>query len=197
MICRKTDSDSIEKSSDVLKKGGVLILPTDTVYGFSGIVDLKGRPEFKSDSRIRSIKGREENKPLIQLIAKPEDLSIYTDVKLPSGLLSAWPGPLTVIVDIKKDSPFAFTCQTVAFRCPGDEWLRKVIEKCGAPVYSTSVNRSGCPVLTEERKIIAEFEGECDLIVLAGDTGNSLPSTIVRLQSDGSYSLIRQGAVKV
>ena len=73
-ISGKTDSDSAKQTADIMKKGGIVIIPTDTVYGFSGIVDSR-----KTDAKIREIKGRAENKPLIQLIASPQDLSKYTD----------------------------------------------------------------------------------------------------------------------
>ena len=69
MIINKSDIDSVGKTAEVLKKGGICILPTDTVYGFSGIVDGRG-----TDATIRAIKGRSETKPLIQLIAAPDDL---------------------------------------------------------------------------------------------------------------------------
>ena len=197
MTCSKTDCESIGKISEVLKKGGIVILPTDTVYGFSGIVDLKGRKDFCCDDRIRLIKGRSETKPMIQLIAKPEDIRLYTDAFIDPVLLSKWPGPLTVIVPLKKDSPLKTELKSVAFRCPGDEWLRKIIENCGTPIYSTSVNRSGFPVLCTEKEILTEFEKDCDLIVLAGDTENALPSTIVKVEDGKPYEVVRQGVLKL
>lgn len=193
MTCSKSDS-SIKKVSEVLKKGGVVILPTDTVYGFSGIVDFKDSAEYGTDCRIRSIKGREENKPLIQLISEPEDIRAFTDVEIPSEIFKFWPGSLTVIVPLKKDSPLKTNLPTVAFRCPGDQWLRKVIKETGCPIYSTSVNRSGCPVIEEIDGIKREFEGEVDLVVDDGDKIGSLPSTLAVLEN-GSYRVLRQGSV--
>ena len=73
-----------------------MIIPTDTVYGFSGIVDSS--EHFNTDAIIRKIKGREEYKPFIQLIAAPEDIVKYTDDVVPKKLLDCWPGPLTIIV---------------------------------------------------------------------------------------------------
>ena len=184
MIYRKSDNDSIEKCISSLKKGGVVIIPTDTVYGFSGIVD------GKTDSIIRKIKGREEYKPFIQLISAPQEIYNYTDDVIPQKLLDCWPGPLTIIVNDKN------TGKTLALRCPGDEWLRKVIAGCGASIYSTSVNRSGQPVLDTEAAIINEFAAEVDLIVADGDRKSSVPSTIVKVES-GNYKVVRQGAIKV
>lgn len=196
MICQKSEKDSLDKTAKSLKKGSVVIIPTDTVYGFSGIVDLKGKTPLKSQDLIRKIKGRGENKPFIHLIAKAEDIYDYTDLLLPEALISKWPGPLTVIVPVKKDCPLYSEEETVAFRCPGDKWLRDLIEECQAPLYSTSVNRSASPVLTLEKDIVSEFENECDLIVLDGDCKTSLASTIVKLENDRTFTVIRQGAVK-
>ena len=197
MILSKADPQSASVAAEILLSGKAAVLPTDTVYGFSGIVDIKGRTSFKSDSIIRGIKGRSETKPFIQLISSPEEISLYSDDKIPSSLLSKWPGALTIICNVKTDSPLSDFLPTVAFRCPGDSWLRKVISLCNAPVYSTSVNRSGQPVLDEEQSIINEFENEVSLIVTDGDKKNALPSTLVRLEKDGTYTVLRQGSVLV
>lgn len=185
MIVKKNDDKSIEILVSALKNGEVVIIPTDTVYGFSGIVDEKKI----TDSKIRKIKGREENKPFIQLISSPDEIFKYTNDSIPQKLLDCWPGALTLIVNDKKGG-------TTAFRCPGDNWLREIIEKVGFPLYSTSVNKSGFPILECEEEIISVFESEVSVIVLDGDKKNALPSTLVKVEND-SYSVIRQGTVKV
>lgn len=199
LIKNKNDQKSIKTTADSLKNGGIVIIPTDTVYGFSGIVDLKNAASnFETDAKIRAIKGRAETKPLIQLIARPEDLRLYTDDEIPDSLLSKWPGALTIIVHTKKDSPLAehAAIPTIAFRCPGDEWLRKIIAECGAPIFSTSVNRSGQPVLDTPAAIISEFENEVDLIIDDGDKKGALPSTLVTIEN-GEVKVLRQGAVEI
>lgn len=190
MICSKYDEKSIGLCAASLKAGKIVIIPTDTVYGFSGIVDDK----YNTADEIRKIKGRAESKPFIQLIAKPEDVLNYCEEPIPQSLLKFWPGPLTIIIKNK----FLKDCEvkTTAFRCPGDIWLRKIIEKLDTPVYSTSVNRSGFPVLDSEKEIKAEFEKDVDLIVLDGDKKNALPSTIVSYL-DGKVTVLRQGSLKV
>ena len=192
MILNKSDKNSSELFINALKKGSIVIIPTDTVYGFSGLV-LPGNP-LDGDSKIKTIKGRAETKPFIQLIANPEDIKKHTDDKIPENLLSYWPGPLTIIVNNKNEKKDGL--KTIAFRCPGDLWLRKIIAEAGAPLYSTSVNRSGFPVLDREEAIISEFEKDVDLIVLDGDKKNAVPSTIVSL-ADGQVKVLRQGALKI
>lgn len=196
MIINKSDKNSDQTTAEILKKGGVVIIPTDTVYGFSGIVDTDTSVPFSTDNRIRSIKGRSESKPLIQLIAKPEDIKLYTDDVIPATLLEKWPGALTIIVHTKNTAPLSKEAKlpAIAFRCPGDQWLRNVISLCNAPVFSTSVNRSGQPVLDTEADIKVEFEKEVDLIVSDGDKKGAQPSTLVSIE-DGNVKVLRQGAV--
>lgn len=193
----KNSINSAEKAAEILKNGGVIITPTDTVYGFSGIVDLNSSiQKYKTDDRIRAIKGRSETKPLIQLISRPEDINLYTDDVIPEKVLSKWPGALTVIVTVKNDSPLEGSFKTVAFRCPGDEWIRKVISLCNAPVFSTSVNRSGSPVLDKINEIETEFEKEVELIIEDGDKKGALPSTLIAVEN-GNIKVLRQGSVQI
>lgn len=190
MICHKYDSNSIQLCVDALKNNKILILPTDTVYGFSAIADK----DSQTDEKIRLIKGRSETKPFIQLIATPDDIKKYTNQNIPEKLLSYWPGPLTIIVEDLRLA--GKEIHTTAFRCPGDEWLRKILSQIDKPVYSTSVNRSGYPVLDSEASIIEEFNDETDLIVLDGDKKGAVASTIVSVV-DGEIKVLRAGAVEI
>ena len=205
MRLQKSDPHSIELCAAALMRGEVVIIPTDTVYGFSGIV-----PE--SEECIRRIKGRDETKPFIQLIAEPEDIALYSDSSLPPVIRSLMPGAVTVIVKniIKNAEPTLVPAEdsvsgladnascgtTTAFRCPDDDWLRTLIRKCGKPLYSTSVNRSGFPVLTDIGMMEKEFAAEVFCIVDGGEKKEALPSTIVDL-SGGTPKIVRQGSVKI
>lgn len=191
MICRKSDKESCMIAADYIRRGKVVILPTDTVYGFSGIVD--GRHySYHTDKKIAEIKGREENKKFIQLISKPEDIKKYTRDVIPEKIYSLWPGPLTIIVHVL-DSCGNF--DTVAFRCPQDEWLRNVISVCGAPIYSTSVNLSGEACMNNVSQIKNIFGSKIDLIVDDGDKTGGVPSTVVKIEEDGKISILRKGSL--
>lgn len=198
MIINKSDKNSVQITAEILQKGGIVILPTDTVYGFSGIVDSNTADLFNTDSKIRSIKGRSETKPLIQLISKPEDIKLYTDDAIPAALLAKWPGALTIIVHTKSDAPLSTEAKlpTIAFRCPGDQWLRDIIQKCNAPIYSTSVNFSGQPVLENQTEIAEAFADKVDLIVNDGDKSGALPSTLVSIENN-QIKILRQGSVQI
>ena len=181
MRIQKSSPNSAAAAATELKQGNVIIIPTDTIYGFSGLIG-------KTAESIARIKGRAENKPFIALIAEPADIYYYTDIKIPERILNLWPAPLTLIVPLKGQG-------TQAFRCPADNWLRSVIAASEDAVYSTSVNRSGMPPLTDIEAICREFEDSVSLIV---DDGNleGLPSTLVDLTS-GTPCVLRQGAVVI
>lgn len=183
MIISKKDENSALLTSQILQKGGIVIIPTDTVYGFSGIVNSS------IDKKIRQIKGRDENKPFIQLIAEPEDIFNYTDDFIPPEIIKKWPGALTIIVHDKTN----YT-QTTAFRCPKDDWLRNIIKQSNSPIFSTSVNKSGCPILETPQAIKNTFENEVDIIVDDGEKKGALPSTLITLEK-GIVKVLRQGEV--
>ena len=201
MTSPKSDPASADAAAAVLLAGKIAILPTDTVYGFSavafsGVDGAKGRQKSGLDLKIDQIKKSPESKPLIELISDPLDIYKYTDQEIPSKLLQKWPGALTLLVKNNAWYKALTGRDATAFRCPGDEWLRRVIGLCGGPIYSTSVNFSGKPVLETEEDILRDFGGVVDLFVRDGDKKNALPSTLVSLL-DGEPKVIRQGAVKI
>lgn len=188
-IISREEAFSEKIVAECILKGGVCVIPTDTVYGFSGIVPW-------SKNKIQTIKGRDEGKSFIQLIADPNEIYNYTSLSIPSRLFSLWPGALTLVVPVSKGDNAG---STIAFRCPGDAWLRKVVELVGSPIYSTSVNRSGQPVMYKLQNICDEFLGEVDLIV-DGDkiiAPDAKASTLVELTDDGQCKVLRQGSVTI
>lgn len=195
MKVHKSDKNSVQLTVTCLKSGNICIIPTDTVYGFSGIVDTQ-KQTFHSDNKIRMVKGRSESKPFICLISKPSDINQYTNVKIPADILNLWPGPLTIIVPIKSDSDLISNSSTVAFRCPGDKWLREIINQVGSPIFSTSVNFSGLPICETEQEITSKFDKLVDLIVCDGDKKGALPSTIISIEN-GQIKLVRAGEIQI
>ncbi len=197
MMLRKSDPDSASLTADILKQGKIAILPTDTVYGFSAVTLLKNKKSGGLDKKIDAIKKSPEFKPLIELISAPEDIFKYAENPfLPTSIYSKWPGPLTVIIENNSSYEKITGRATSAFRCPGDEWLRSVIALCGSPLYSTSVNFSGKPVLNKIDDIRKEFESAVDLIIDDGDKIGGCPSTIVSLVGN-ELKIVRQGQIIV
>ena len=171
MRLQKKNPNSAAYAASELKQSKIVIVPTDTIYGFSGLID-------KTADAIARIKGRSEDKPFIALIAEPSDIYRYTDIKIPEHILNLWKGR-----------------GTQAFRCPADAWLRNVISLAGDALYSTSVNRSGTPPLTDIGAICKEFEDSVSLIVDGGELAG-LPSTLVDL-STGMPKILRRGAAVI
>lgn len=186
MMLSKFNPESIEKCVEALNSGKVIIIPTDTVYGFSGIVDKS----HNTAQLIKNIKGRAETKPFIQLIGTPEEISNYTDDVIPPEVLKLWPGPLTIIVHNKDDD------ETTAYRCPADLWLCKILQKVKAPIYSTSANRSGSPIIEKVSDLEKEFSNEVDLIIDDGDRVGGTASTLISIEN-GKIKVLRQGPVKI
>jgi L-threonylcarbamoyladenylate synthase len=172
-------SPALEK---LLAAGGVAIIPCDTIYGIVGV-------DPETEARIRTIKGRGEDKPFLRIVDGAARARALTGHDVPERLARHWPGPLTLVLP-------AATGGTLAVRVPASEWLRGLVTGLGHPLISTSVNRAGRPALWRVRDIIAEFGAEVDLVLDGGDLPDALPSTIVDATAR-PYRIVRQGAFRV
>lgn len=181
MRIQKQNHNSAAYAASELEQEKIVILPTDTIYGFSGLIG-------KTADKIAALKGRSENKPFIALIAEPSDIYRYTNIQIPEYIMKLWPAPLTLIVPLKEKG-------TQAFRCPADEWLRSVIAGAGDAIYSTSVNYTGEAPLTAIDDICNEFEDKVAMVVDNGEL-SGLPSTIIDLCARFPR-MLRQGAIRV
>jgi L-threonylcarbamoyladenylate synthase len=182
MVIDKNDPESAAIAASYLRERKTLVLPTDTIYGFSGVAPY-------TKARIIAIKGRDEGKPFIELIPNRAFLEGRMADDVNPSLLALWPGAVTIIIN-------TIDGMTTAFRCPGDPWLREVLELTGECVYSTSVNRSGQKPLVTIEEITKEFGTEVDLVIDAGNAGESRASTIVDATGT-EYRIVRQGSVIV
>lgn len=182
MILKIEDPSAQLKLVDTIKNGGLAIVPCDTIYGFVGTVPV-------TEQRIHKIKGRDEGKPFLQLIGSVEELIQHTGITPDEKLLPYWPGPLTLILPFPENS-------TTAFRVPANPFLADLLAGVKQPLYSTSVNRSGKPALSEIHNIIEEFEQEVDLIIDGGSLAGAKPSTILDVTSR-PYTVLRPGACEL
>lgn len=179
MIIQKNDLSKIDVIIDALKNEKILILPTDTIYGFSGIFP-------NTSNKIASIKGRDLNKPFIALVSSIDDILKYSDTVIPNKILELLPAPITLILRLKNGD-------TQAFRYPKDTWLTNLISNLKSPIFSTSVNYSGLPAITSIDEIIKEFEDKVELIVSDGNL-QAKASTIIDL-TDDKPKILRQGDI--
>ncbi len=190
------DMALMEEAGRIIRSGGLVAMPTETVYGLAG--DALN-PE--SSKKIYEAKGRPSDNPLIVHIADMEALPpIVRAVPEKAEILSDafWPGPLTMIF-LKSDLvPFETTggLETVAVRMPRNEEARAFIRASGGYIAAPSANRSGRPSCTKASHVYEDMEGRIPLIIDGGDSVIGLESTIVDLTSDPPC-LLRPGFISI
>jgi len=175
---------ALEQAGGIIKAGGLVAFPTETVYGLGG--DALNR---ESARKIYAAKGRPSDNPLIVHICRLED--IYTIVReFPEAAKRAasafWPGPLTMILPKADRVPPETTggLDTVAVRFPSDRIARKFIEYSGGFVAGPSVNLSGKPSPTATKYVIEDMSGRIDMILDGGESAIGLESTIVDMTAE-------------
>ncbi|MBQ7173398.1 MAG: threonylcarbamoyl-AMP synthase [Clostridia bacterium] len=181
------------RAAEILRAGGLVVFPTETVYGLGG--DARNESSAK---KIYAAKGRPSDNPLIIHVAKPEDAEPYAvTCDLYYRLAKAFlPGPLTMILPKKDPIPLATTggLDSVAVRCPSHPVAHRLLELCGFPVAAPSANRSGSPSPTCAAHAKADLDGRVDMILDGGDCEIGLESTIVKIDGD-TLTLLRPGAI--
>jgi len=189
----EAQSRDIDLAASILKNGGLVVIPTETVYGLGG-----DGTNPTSSKKIYEAKGRPSDNPLIIHVATPEDAEQYAYTnELYYRLANAFmPGPLTVILPKKDTVPYETTggLDTVAIRCPSHPVAHAIIKRAGIPVAAPSANISGRPSATSSEYVLEDFDGRVDMIVDGGDCEIGLESTIVMIKSD-SLVLLRPGAI--
>ncbi|MBM4123176.1 MAG: threonylcarbamoyl-AMP synthase [Nitrospira sp.] len=182
----------LEEAAAIVRRGGVLAMPTESFYAL-------GASPFHEEAvrRLCRIKGRDERKPLLVLIADLAQLdSLVSDVARGASVLMRqfWPGPLTIIFPAAPSLPVSLTAGTgtVGVRQPADPLLQALTRLVG-PLTGTSANRSGEPPATTADEVQAALGSELDLILDGGPTAAGLPSSLV--QTVGSIRLLREGPV--
>ncbi len=185
---------SVRRAADILKHGGLVVFPTETVYGLGGN-GLDG----EAAQKIFSAKGRAADNPLILHVAAPSDASLYAKTSpLFDRLAEAFmPGPLTVILPARSGVPKAVTAglDTVAIRCPAHPLANALIRACGFPIAAPSANLSGSPSPTCFCHVADDMLGRVDAIIAGDDSEIGLESTIVKILPGDRLLLLRPGAI--
>jgi len=185
----KTDEASaIDQAASILRKGGLVAFPTETVYGLGG-----NALDATASARIYAAKGRPSDNPLIVHIADKNDLYKLAENVPEKALQLAegfWPGPLTIILNKKSLVPDATTggLSTVAIRMPSHPAAMEMIHRSGIYVAAPSANLSGRPSPTTAEHVIEDMSGRIDMILDGGAVGIGIESTIVDLT--GSVPMI-------
>lgn len=190
----KPQPEIVFKAADIIKQGGLVAFPTETVYGL-GANGL----DSKSVAGIYLAKGRPSDNPLILHVSRLEQVD-----KLSSGLPGValdlmdifWPGPLTLVVPRAKGVPDAVTggLNTVAVRMPDHPVALALIEAAGVPVAAPSANRSGRPSPTLAEHVRLDLEGKIDAVLDGGPAGMGVESTVLDITGEIPV-ILRPGGV--
>lgn len=188
------DNEVIREAGEVLRNGGLVAFPTETVYGL-GADALKEEAAKKT----YAAKGRPSDNPLIVHIADYEDLKkIAVNIPAETDALAAhfWPGPLTMIFQKSDIVPYGTTggLDTVAVRMPSDPVAAEVIRAAGGFVSAPSANTSGRPSPTTAQHVMEDLNGKIDMIIDGGSVDIGLESTILDMTVEPPM-ILRPGAI--
>ncbi len=189
----------MKRICEILRSGGVVAAPTDTVYGF-----LADAGNEKAINKVFEIKGRPREKALPVFISSFDMLfkiANAADSRVLKFLKENWPGKITAVLPLRAGAG-GYICslkETIAVRMPDSALILKIIRSFGGPVTGTSANISGRPEQTKIKNLIKEFERaptRPDLVLNAGDLPRSRPSTVIDL-TGWPPKILRQGAVNI
>ncbi|MBP1584636.1 MAG: threonylcarbamoyl-AMP synthase [Lachnospiraceae bacterium] len=185
---------AIAKCGDIIKKGGLVAFPTETVYGLGGDALNPASAE-----KIYAAKGRPSDNPLIVHICETDAIEkIAQDIPEEAGILAErfWPGPLTMILKARDIVPRKTTggLDTVAVRMPSDITAREFIRAAGGYIAAPSANISGKPSPTTAEYVLEDMNGRIDAVIDGGAGAIGLESTIVDLAGD-KIQVLRPGFI--
>lgn len=203
--CILADAAGIARAGEVLLGGGLVAIPTETVYGLAARADCD-----EAVARIFEAKGRPTFNPLIVHIASIDQLADFTptdrrvadwypphgEATLTAFAQSVWPGPVTLVVPKRPRAPIASQVtaglETIALRMPRHHVARELLGLTG-PLAAPSANRSGFISPTSAEHVLASLDGKIDLVLDGGPTSEGIESTILKLRDDGRWEELRPG----
>ena len=191
MSMKQFNKQQINEAASILKSGGLIAFPTETVFGFGVVFDNEN-----SYKRLIDVKRRPPEKPFTLMCADIEDVEKYalTDDRSQKLIKRFMPGQFTIILDAKDVLPSYCVSKEnkVGIRIPNDEFVRDLIRKTGKPLLVPSANKSGEPPINNSDEIVRQFENEIDGVII-GEANSKVPSTIVLVDKD--IQVIREGLI--
>ena len=183
-------------AAKIISAGGVIAFRTDTFYGL-GADPLNAAAVAK----IRELKGREENKPILLLLSDASVADRFIADRSEAFEQVArkfWPGPLTIVGAAVSNLPAEITAGTgtVGVRVPADESVRELVRQCGGALTATSANPSGREPARSAKEVIDYFGERLDLVVDGGEVSTTEPSTVLDVTTVPPR-VVRQGVVRL
>ncbi|OIO37152.1 MAG: threonylcarbamoyl-AMP synthase [Candidatus Omnitrophica bacterium CG1_02_46_14] len=193
-IVNANDASHIEKAVQILKDGGIVAFPTETVYGL-------GADAFNPSAvaKVFEVKNRPQFNPLIVHVASIQEASsLWQNTPLSAQRLMEkfWPGPLTLVLPKTQEVPDIVTSglKTVGVRMPKNEIALKLIRLLGRPIAAPSANIFGYTSATNAFAVAEDFDDKVDMILDGGSTGVGIESTVVKVEKD-HVVLLRPGGI--
>jgi L-threonylcarbamoyladenylate synthase len=190
------EPEVLRYAAGFLTRGSVIAIPTDTFYG------LAADPfNLAAVEEIYRVKGRPEARALPILVSSIDQAMLLSRGHPQNFLRLAqafWPGALTIVVNAAHRIPLKVTAGTgrIALRWPKSEVVKGLIDEFDAPITGTSANISGFPSCASAAQVMKQLGSRVPLVLDAGETGATLPSTIVELVGD-NWRVGREGAIPV
>ena len=193
-INNSKDYQKLRYSAEIIKNGGIVVFPTETVYG----IGTNGLDK-EAVERLYKIKERLLNKPISLLVSDFKMIEkVVKDIsELEYKIMKKFfPGPLTIILNKKDIVPDIVTSggSTVGIRMPEEEITRKLIEYAGVPIAAPSANISGKPSGIDLQEIIKEFGDKVDYYIDGGKSKIGIGSTIVKVENN-TIKILREGSI--
>lgn len=190
----KIFTTEINEAADIIREGGMVAVPTETVYGLAA----NGLDE-QAVSELYRVKGRPEVKPLSLMVRDASAMEAYCeDVPAAAYALAKrfWPGPLTIVLKSKACVPEIVRAggTTVGLRCPDHPLTLQLLEACGLPLAAPSANLSAAPSPKSAQDVLDGLGGEIHAVIDGGVCGIGMESTIIDM-SQKPYRILRQGAL--
>lgn len=190
----RTEKTQLARAAEMLRSGGLVVFPTETVYGL-GASAYDARAAYN----VFEAKGRPHDNPLIVHVSEPSEAESFAHTtELYYRLARAFmPGPLTLILKKRPIIPYEVTAggDTVGVRCPSHPIAREFISLAGVPVAAPSANLSGRPSPTAFEHCVEDMDGRADVIIDGGECEFGLESTVALLTGDDSLKILRPGAI--
>lgn len=191
------DESELNKIKEILDNDGVIIFPTDTVYGIACNCFSE-----KAIKKVFDIKKRPENKPINVLSNNLDKIKLVSrniNEKEEFLINKYMPGALTIILDKNEKVSDILTAglDTIGVRIPKNNISLRILENVSYPLATTSANISGDSAGIKITDFLKEFDGVVDAIIDGGETDLKGASTIVRVESDNKLKIIREGTLKI
>lgn len=191
------ENNELDEVVDIIKRDGIVVFPTETVYGIGG--NALSESVIK---KIYNIKKRPQEKALNILVKNKEEIEKYAYIsnELEEKIIDNFmPGPITIILKKRKSQIsdlLTANNDTIGIRISDNNIVKRILEKCNLPIAAPSANVSGKPSSIRLEEIKPDFDNKVEAFIDGGVCSENIPSTIVKVV-DGQVKILREGVISI